>query len=311
MPVLDFKEIAAAHLGGAEAESFKLLARECVELVGLRVVEGPDRGADGGRDLVAVEERAGALGTSAIRWLVSCKHKAHSGTAVNEKDEPNLRDRLEKHSCRGFLGFYSTIATSALADAFDHMVKQGYEVQRFDHEMIERLLLSNAAGDPILARYFPVSYESWKSLGTRPSDLLDKYEPLPCKVCGRDLLADRSGIVACVYNADTPRPSGGRHYIATYWACKGDCDRSLRDKWAASRCYTRWMEVGDMVLPEAFLRHVIGMMNELREGTYTYEEDAFEDAKHVLVAAAQMVLRDHSQAEKRRMVVLRSLPPGL
>jgi hypothetical protein len=79
MAALDFKEIPEAHLGSGLQDAFELFARDFLAHLGYQVVEHPARGADGGKDIVLIERRSGVGGETNIRWLVSCKHKAHSG----------------------------------------------------------------------------------------------------------------------------------------------------------------------------------------------------------------------------------------
>ena len=98
MSAIDFKEIPEAHLGGGLQDTFELFARDFLSHLGYTVVEDPSRGADGGRDLVVIEHRSGVGGETTVRWLVSCKHKAHSGSSVTPQDEANIRDRIEQLS---------------------------------------------------------------------------------------------------------------------------------------------------------------------------------------------------------------------
>jgi HJR/Mrr/RecB family endonuclease len=53
---LDFREIPSAQ-SGADRDQFELFAREFLVQEGFRIVEGPDRGPDKGRDLIAEERR--------------------------------------------------------------------------------------------------------------------------------------------------------------------------------------------------------------------------------------------------------------
>jgi HJR/Mrr/RecB family endonuclease len=98
MAVLDFKEIPTAQ-AGMDRDQFELFAREFLAQEGFMIVAGPDRGSDAGRDMIVAETRTGPGGDTTVRWLVSCKHKAHTGTSVTSVDEPNLRDRIETHEC--------------------------------------------------------------------------------------------------------------------------------------------------------------------------------------------------------------------
>ena len=57
MSILDFREIPEAGKGGGDQDQFELFARECLEVIGYNTIDGPDRGADGGRDLVVDDQR--------------------------------------------------------------------------------------------------------------------------------------------------------------------------------------------------------------------------------------------------------------
>lgn len=159
MAALDFTEIAPAQ-GGPDRDSFELFARELLLAEGFKIVEHPDRGADGGRDLIVEEERLGPGGTNVVRWLVSCKHKSHSGLSVTPGDEQNLRDRLGTHRCQGFVAFYSTLPSSGLGQTLSAL-RPTFEYLQFDSDVIERKLLENPRGRVLAARYMPRSFNRW------------------------------------------------------------------------------------------------------------------------------------------------------
>lgn len=159
MPALDFTEIAPAHQGPAR-DQFELFGRDVLEALGFQIVRGPDRGPDIGRDLIVRDARAGAGGSTTVDFLVSCKHKAHSGTAVGEADDRNLRDRIDTHGCDGLIAFYSTVPSSTLSAHLDGLRKH-HDVLIFDAEQIEARLLAFPAGRTIAARYFPKSFSKW------------------------------------------------------------------------------------------------------------------------------------------------------
>jgi hypothetical protein len=159
MPVIDFKEMPQAKASVDEKgkqDKFELFARDFIEFIGYRIVENPDRGADGGRDIIAEETRSGVGGETTIRWLVSCKHTVHSGTSVNPKAEQNIQDRVASNNCKGFIGFYSMLPSAGLARILDGL-KSTLEVQVFDSERIEKSLLGSSEGITLARRYFPRS----------------------------------------------------------------------------------------------------------------------------------------------------------
>ncbi len=113
MGFVDFKEIPSAKGGGIEQDAWALFAREFFAALHIDIEEGPDRGPDSGRDLVIAEVRKGVLGSRHHRWLISCKHFAHSkNKSVSSRDEPDILGRVKKFNADGFIGFYSTIPSA-------------------------------------------------------------------------------------------------------------------------------------------------------------------------------------------------------
>jgi hypothetical protein len=114
---IDFTEIEAGNKGGKNQDDFELFARDFLESVGYEIIEGPSRGPDGKKDLIVSSKSVpGVTSDSRTIWLVSCKHHAHSGKGVSDVDEPDISDRVKRHKCHGFLGFYSTIPTPNLTN---------------------------------------------------------------------------------------------------------------------------------------------------------------------------------------------------
>jgi len=183
MPRLDFKEIAQANLATGRQDSFEMFAREVLELIGYKILSGPDRGSDLGRDLLVLETRSGVGGETYVKWLVSCKHKAHSGQAVVLSDEQDITDRVKTHSCAGFIGFYSTVPASSLTKKLDGIKinNPSFEYQIFDREKIEYNLFSRSAGLTIVQRYFPSS----ANIDTRQSVSVEE-----AKIVVKDVIQD-------------------------------------------------------------------------------------------------------------------------
>jgi len=226
MALIDFKEISKANVASGNQDCFELFAREFLNALGFSIIEDPDRGQDGGRDLIVSEKRAGIISDTEVRWLVSCKHKIHSGASVIISDEGDISDRIQAHKCNGFMGIYSSIVSSSLNRKLKSLSDK-YEIQVFDNEKIERILLENRNANKLIRRFFPQSYNKMELKA--PSNLLDEYLPLRCKVCGRDLLQrdilDRYlGIVVFVRDKEYNEKN---KYTDVYCVCKGECDRKM------------------------------------------------------------------------------------
>jgi hypothetical protein len=116
--LLDFSEIPQAKGGSTGSDAFEQFTAELLKLMGYKEVRGPSRCPDGGRDLIVEEIRKGISKNTKIRWLVSCKHFAHSGKSVGVGDESDISDRINQHKCDGFLGVYSTLPSTSLEERF-------------------------------------------------------------------------------------------------------------------------------------------------------------------------------------------------
>lgn len=95
--------------------------------------------------------------------LVSCKHLAHTDTAISPEIECNALEAISANSCDLFIGFYSTAPSSGLISQFEgykQNPKLSFDYEIYKNTDIESILLSldNALGWVFTARYFPESY---------------------------------------------------------------------------------------------------------------------------------------------------------
>jgi hypothetical protein len=182
MSVLDFKEIPQANLANGKQDEFELFARDFLVYLGYKIISEPDRGQDGGKDILIQECRTGIGGETKVVWLVSCKHFAHSnqgkGKAVGVDDEINVSDRLSSSKCDGFIGFYSTIASSGLNQKLKEISEdKRKEYQLFHRGNIEYSLFRFTEGLQVARRYFPKSMKLWDdSQGSVGKSICDNSE---------------------------------------------------------------------------------------------------------------------------------------
>ena len=161
--IIDFKEIPKANSSAGNQDTYELFFRDFLELLGYEIIGIPSRGADGGLDIKVKETRTGIGGKTDFYWLVSCKHFAHSKNSVSPSVEQNIYDRLMSNDCQGFIGFYSSVVSSGLKNVLDGLAnKISYQI--FDNEKIEDSIVGISRMENLFLRYFPSSYEKWKSL---------------------------------------------------------------------------------------------------------------------------------------------------
>lgn len=90
-------------------------------------------------------------------WLVSVKHKAHSGDSVRLDDEPRIVERVERFRADGFIGFYSTLPSTGLENLLDGL-EHRFAHLIFDKASISQTLLTEPALDSVFQQYLPKSY---------------------------------------------------------------------------------------------------------------------------------------------------------
>lgn len=305
MSAIDFKEIPEAHIGGGLQDTFELFARDFLSYLGYKVDENPSRGADGGKDIVVTEKRSGVGGETTVRWLVSCKHKAHSGASVNPQDESNIRDRIEANHCDGFIGFYSTLPSSGLSIAIKSLSEK-IAIQTFDREKIENHLLSSSEGLHLTKRFFPNSVAKWIAENPKPAKVFSTHPTLSCLNCGKDLLApEPSGIIVLWNKQD--EISGKRHFSKVYWCCKGHCDHVLSRAMQRNGMSDGWEDIPDITIPLIFAKWMMAPLNELHSGD-TYSPEAFEKLKEFILSVYPYVARNATEKEKKRIEDLSMVP---
>ena len=92
--MIDFKELPK------DGNAFEMLVRELLKRRGLEVY-WTGKGPDGGKDLVCIERVKGNFKSFEKRWIVQCKHNAHSGKAVSDSDVRDITDVCDSNSATG------------------------------------------------------------------------------------------------------------------------------------------------------------------------------------------------------------------
>lgn len=312
MPVLDFKEIPEAHKATGLQDTFELFARDFLSFIGYKIISHPDRGADGGADLIVEEKRTGVGGETIVHWLVSCKHKAHSGNSVSPNDDGNILDRVSSKKCQGFIGFYSTLSSSGLSGVLEG-IRDRIEFHIFDRERIEKELLHSARGLELAERYFPISLATWKTNNPEPAKIFSDAPSLKCKVCSKELLdKEDKGVITLWQRKRTDYKNEPEYFEHIFWTCRGNCDRALSQyiRSTKSGLTDGWEDVGDVMMPTVFIKWTISILNELHSGTI-YSDEAFSQLKEFLLNIYPFACRHLSDKEKERVQSLMMIPSFL
>lgn len=134
--MLDFTELPD------DGTAFEQLLREMFLRYGTPV-HWTGQGPDDGRDLIVVDTMIGRFGNAERKWLVQCKHNAHSGKAVGRKDVAGVIDDCAQVGATGYLLACSTVPSSGVVTKLRELHESSDNdivTQVWDHVEIERRL---------------------------------------------------------------------------------------------------------------------------------------------------------------------------
>lgn len=311
--ILDFKEIPEANKNSGLQDSFELFSRDFLEVLGFKIIRQPDRGADGKKDIVVREIRTGLVGETNVDWLVSCKHFAHSGKSVSDKDEPDILDRVKAHNCRGFLGVYSTLPSSGLSNKLEGL-KDKIEYNVFDKERIEKKLLENANGLKLSRRYFVKSIEKFERENPKPAKIFDEQAIINCDYCKKNLLTNREGIfdffVEFIEDENTSHKLKKSKIKEVVFCCKGKCTDHLEYYYKKNFGYYDfgWQDIYDFTIPTLYLKYLLAFINAILEDKY--EENVITKMKSLFINTFPYIARELTDDERQYVKMIFSIPDG-
>ena len=231
--------------------------------------------------------------TRPFTWLVSCKHYAVSGRSVGTEDETNITDRLAQHKASGFLGFYSTVASAALVTRLKELRDQR-KLEQF--EIYDGARIESGFHDVglsgVLLQHLPTSHTSLRPI----HPLSDKYKPLSCDVCNKDLLKESTrngklGLIVFAAREDV--------IYSVHFACKGSCDQKLSARLQHQGLADCWDDIDDYCNPLIFFRRMTGYMSELRNNPGAYSDEAHARMVGLYLAVSQRTLRQTNDEDRK------------
>jgi hypothetical protein len=298
--MIDFTEIS-------DGDGWEAFCRDYLIALGLVVEIPPARGADGGMDLLVREQLKGALASRPFTWLVSCKHFAVSKKAVGNADEMNIVDRLEQYKADGFIGFYSTTASAALVTKLKEFRESG-KIEAF--EIYDGSRIENGFHDAGLSGVL-LQHLSQSHTALRPiHPLLGTYQPLPCDVCGKDLLKatlteEYSGMIT--FGSRIEEDHDERVVERVAFVCKGACGGKMELKHFRLDLTEGWDDITDYCNPLIFIRRITGYINELRSGSTKYSQAAHDRMIDFYMALSQRTLRQTSAEDRQKLLEVMEL----
>jgi Restriction endonuclease len=154
--LIDFKEIE--FQGGFDFERF---VEDLLNALGWTILVRAGQGPDGGRDIIASKREEFTTGRIIERkYVVQCKHNAHSNNIVKPKDLTDFIIMPGKHSTQGW---FLVTSTKVSEDAKNNIYAandtcKGTIFDFWDARDMEKELTTVENCRDVLKRYFPVSY---------------------------------------------------------------------------------------------------------------------------------------------------------
>lgn len=296
--ILDFKEIPEANGKDGLQDTFELFARDFLKYLGYEIITDPNRGADGKVDLIVEEKYKGIDSEMTFRWLVSCKHYAHTGKSVSDSDEVNIRERLLQHNCDGFMGFYSTLCSSSLGNLINSMHSQNGKkfAMAYDHEKIECYLLRNQEGQKLASRFFPQSYQRYTIEHPTPAEIFESQDSIRCECCGKSLMENQFGGICCFLRIGKDEKC--IDYI--YFSCKGECDRKLGYLYRKQHGFLEngWEEISDFCVPQLWISRLSSFHYDMKN--HRYSEEAIDKMNMLFEKSFPWIARHLTTKEKEQ-----------
>jgi hypothetical protein len=284
-----------------EEKRWKYFAMDFLQTLGFNIECSSEDWENSQKDFLAVEPMSLRSGTSALKWLVSHKHRNQSEKVVEQADEFHLLERMQQLNVDRFIGIYSTGPSKELNNWFINLKKtekiKDYKI--FDAKFIEQSLLQRHNSD-LFIEYFPHSYPEVKPIQL----LTSEYLPILCDKCGKDLLKEmfetkQASLLAYVTKINDKTNISTIHNI--YCACKTPkCDDALKKQYEAQGFFTSWNDLSNFTIPTYYLQTVFGLANGIQSGDVKYTTHAYEKYKKILVALAQKVLREDNETDQRK-----------
>lgn len=294
--LIDFREILSG-------EQWELFARDFFVSQKFVIESSPGRGADGGKDLLISEQQTGIIGSNKFTWLVSCKHYATSEKSVGVSDESSILERVKQHKADGFLGFYSTLASSSLVERLEVLSGNNdiKDYRIFDARVIETHFVYDELSK-IALKYFPDGYARLKPI----QKITEEYIPIECEKCGKDLLKDSvinqySGIVLFAQEVEPPSK-----YVSVHTVCKGRCTDRMDETIDRRGLTSSWEDISYLVNPIRYLQYVMKSMNMLRNETIELSANFHKENQDLIIALSQRTLREITSEENDRFMNLQA-----
>lgn len=300
---INFKEIPPP-IKDEKPDSFELFSRDFFEALGYKIIKGPGRGPDKGTDLIISEERGGINGTTTFQYTVSCKHNAHSGAAVGDK-EGNFSDRVVNIGSDGFIGFYSTLASESLISRLEDAKSRNEKFKEYtiyDYAKIEKDLLKNEKTLAVYKQHLRASFDANVKIDIA-SKIYSKEPKIHCFKCKSNLLENLEGwkFEQFTQIRSAKRDTFSSQLINIGFCC--NCCKTEKELELGNMGYsvqTYWRELSYYTEPKSYIRSLMEGLKFLSfHGNYFASEEVAIKWNRFYLIMFYYVSRKQDQSTQR------------
>ncbi|TYP72320.1 hypothetical protein BCL69_11061, partial [Nitrosomonas communis] len=153
----------------------------------------------------------------------------------------------------------------------------------------------------------------WKTENPQPAKIFSNKPSLKCKVCEKELLdQEDKGVITLWHRIRHDYNKEPQKFEHVFWTCRGRCDDVLSQhiRSQTTNLIDGWEDISDVMMPTIFIKWVMSIMNEKRDGVIYSDED-FNSLKEFLLQVFPYISRHLTTNEDKRVKSLIMIPASL
>ncbi|WP_430233898.1 hypothetical protein [Nitrosomonas communis] len=153
----------------------------------------------------------------------------------------------------------------------------------------------------------------WKTENPQPAKIFSNKPSLKCKVCEKELLyQEDKGVITLWHRIRHDYNKEPQKFEHVFWTCRGRCDDVLSQhiRSQTTNLIDGWEDISDVMMPTIFIKWVMSIMNEKRDGVI-YSDEAFNSLKEFLLQVFLYISRHLTTNEDKRVKSLIMIPASL
>ena len=160
-------------------------------------------------------------------------------------------------------------------------------------------------GHRIACRYFPNSFRQYQLENPTPAKIFDGDSELICECCVKNLLLESEHLnYVLLKEEDFENGSYQERYKDMYFACRGNCDKTIKRLYQEKGLYdSEWDSIDELCNPSIWISKIMAFLNGIQH-KHNLDNIAFEKMKKLFINTYPYVARHLTQKERERVKTL-------